>query len=189
MDGPLVDFLEAYPAHCQYDEIWDLQPSARLRVRLCLGTAVPPVEVRSSVLGIVARGHTEVLFIHPERPSGDISHLLLGGRPELEETAEQTLVREVGEESGWRVKPLSIVGFRHLHHSGPPHPRMADRPYPDFLQPIFAATAETYDAGLLLPSENPCELVDADWAQKATRPSHRPLLVAALQVIRSAWTG
>jgi hypothetical protein len=62
---------------------------------------------------------------------------------------------------------------------------MADRPYPDFLQPIYAATAEVYDGDLLLPKEAPCRFVDADWALEVTKPAHRPLLAAALRVTRT----
>ena len=186
MDDSLVAFLKAHPAHCEYDEIWPLQPDVPLRVRLCLATVLPPVEVRSSVLGIVARADNRVLFIHPETPSGDIAHLIPGGRPESGETPEETLVREIGEESGWLVNPHGIVGFRHFHHLGPPQLSMADRPYPDFLEPIFAAVAVRYDADLLLPGEKPCEFVDARWAEEVTTPTHRPLLAAALHATETS---
>ena len=186
MANALVDFLEAYPAHCEYEETWPLEPGVPLRARLCLGTELPPAEVRSSILGIVFRGENEVLFFHPETPSGDIAHFIIGGRPEAGETPEETLIRELGEESGWRVRPRSIVGFRHFRHLGPLTAAMADRPYPDFLQPIYAATAETYDGALVLPGEWPCALVDVGWAVEMTRPDHRPLLTAALTVIRAS---
>jgi ADP-ribose pyrophosphatase YjhB (NUDIX family) len=189
VDESVSRFLDAHPAHCEYDEIWLLQPDVPLRARLCLATELPPIGVRSSVLGIVTRAGNQVLFIHPEQPSGDIAHLIIGGRPEPGETPEQTLIREIGEESGWRVTALGVIGFRHLRHLGPLTREMADRPYPDFLQPIYAATAEDYDAGLLLPGEKPCRFVDAVWAVEATRPDHRPLLAAALRATGTVRAG
>ncbi|MBA3431098.1 MAG: hypothetical protein H0U16_06415, partial [Actinobacteria bacterium] len=85
------------------------------------------------------------------------------------------------EETGWKVKVGEIVGFRHFRHLGPPHPRMVDRPYPDFVQPIYVAEAQSFDASLLLPDELPSEFVAADWAIAVTDPAQRPLLQAALK--------
>jgi 8-oxo-dGTP pyrophosphatase MutT (NUDIX family) len=186
MSESLVEFLERHPAHSEYEETWPLEPNARFRVRLCRATVCPPSEVRSSILAIVVRNENEVLFVHPHKPSGGIAHLLIGGRPELGETPEQTLIREVAEESGWLVRPHRIVGFRHLHHLGPRHAMLADRPYPDMLQPIYAATAERYDVRLLHPGEPPCEFVNAGWAEQVTRPDDCPLLLAALELARSS---
>ncbi len=178
----LTKFIEAHPSHSEYDETWPLDPPIPLRVRLGLASVLPPLEVRSSILAIVSHGADQVLFIHPAQPSGDIAHLIPGGRPEPGETPEQTLIREVGEETGWRVTPKGIVGFRHLRHLGPILPSMSDRPYPNFIQAIYAATADAFDERLLLPGEPPCELVDATWAERVTRPEHRLLLAAALQL-------
>lgn len=182
VEEALIDFLGMYPSHCEYDEVWPLQIPVPLHGRLGFAGALPPVEVRSSILGIVTDADSRVLFIHPDHPSGNISHLIPGGRPNPGETSEQTLIREVGEETGWRVTPHSILGFRYFHHLGPLTPEMADRPYPDFVQAIYAAVAETYDPELLLPGEAPCRLVEAEWAEAVTSPSHRPLLAAALSV-------
>jgi 8-oxo-dGTP pyrophosphatase MutT (NUDIX family) len=121
------------------------------------------------------------LFIDPPNASGTIAHVLFGGRLEPSETPPETLRREVAEETGWNVLVGEIVGFRHFEHLGPPHPQMADRPYPDFIQPIYAAEAQNFDAALLLPDEHPAEFVDAEWALSATHPAQRPLLAAALK--------
>ena len=184
MNKVVTEFLRAHPAHCEYDETWPLQPPVPLRARLCLTDELPPIEARSSILGIVVRVDGQVLFIHPQQPSGDIAHLLIGGRADPGETPEQALMREVAEESGWRVEPRALVGFRHFHHLGPLTPQMADRPYPDFLQPVYAAVADTYDARLLLSGEAPCRFVESGWAEEVTKASHRPLLIAALCVIQ-----
>ena len=87
----------------------------------------------------------------------------------------------MGEESGWRVRPVKLLGFRHFHNLGPLTDEMRDRPYPDFVQPIYAAIAESYDASLRLPEENKNAFVEIAWAAKVTEAAHLPLLIAALQ--------
>jgi len=57
---------------------------------------------------------------------------------------------------------------------------MADRPFPDFVQPIYAAEAQNFDAGLL-PDEHPSEFVGAEWVLAVIHPAQRPLLEAALK--------
>jgi ADP-ribose pyrophosphatase YjhB (NUDIX family) len=156
---------------------------APLSVRLCLASSQPPDAWRSSILGIVALADETVLFLQPAEPSGTIAHVLVGGRPEPGESPEETLRREVAEETGWLVEPVGLVGFRHFHHLGPPHPRLVDRPYPDFLQAVYAATAERYDSAALHPHEIPCEPVGARWALAVTEPAQRPLLRAALRAV------
>jgi ADP-ribose pyrophosphatase YjhB (NUDIX family) len=185
MDPELRDFLTRHPAHVELRDDWPLEPIAPLLARLALADELPPPHVRSSSLGIVVGSGGAVLFAHPEQPTGTIAHVLIGGQPEPGETPEQTLVREVGEESGWVVAPLALIGFRHLHHLGPPHPQMARRPYPDFVQPIFAAAAVAQDTTLLLPDERPTAFVEAAWAVAVTNPAERPLLVRALEVATS----
>lgn len=185
MDADLAEFLGAHPAHAEYDEIWPLITPVPLRGRLAFSAELPPPRFRSSVQGIVVRPDGMVMFLWPETPSGNFSHLIIGGRSEPGETPEQTLVREVGEESGWRVRPLELLGFRHFRHLGPLTPEMADRPYPDFVQPVYVAVAESYDESLRLPEEeNKNAFVDAMWAEAVTQPDHRPMLIAAFALVR-----
>jgi hypothetical protein len=53
------------------------------------------------------------------------------------------------------VEPIVVVGYRHFHHLGDGHPQLADRPYPDFVQPVYAAVARRADRDRLLPDEAP----------------------------------
>lgn len=181
LDASTRDFLNAHPSHCEVRDDWPLRPDVPLLARLCLASSLPPLACRSSILGIVTRSDDKVLFINPAGASGTIAHVLIGGRPESGETPEETLRREVGEETGWRIQPNGIVGFRHFRHLGPPHPQMADRAYPDFVEPIYAATSEKFDPTLMLPDEDPCEFVEAEWAVQVTEAPQRPLLHAALR--------
>lgn len=185
LDENLRTFLDAHPAHYEGRDDWPLDPVAPLRVRLCLGSSLPPVAWRSSILAIVALADETVLFLQPTAPSGAIAHVLVGGRPEHGEAPEETLRREVAEETGWLVDPVAVVGFRHFHHLGSAHPQLADRPYPDFLQAVYAATATRYDSSALLPGEIPCEPVAARWAVTVTEAAQRPLLRAALRACLS----
>jgi 8-oxo-dGTP pyrophosphatase MutT (NUDIX family) len=181
LDAILRSFLDDHPAHHEGRDDWPLDPVAPLRVRLCQASSLPPVAWRSSILGIVVLPDETVLFLQPTEPTGAIAHVLVGGRPEQGEAPEETLRREAAEETGWLVEPKAVVGFRHFHHLGPPHPRLTDRPYPDFLQAVYAATATRFDSSALLPGEIPCEPVDARWAVAVTEPAQRPLLRAALR--------
>lgn len=179
VDESLSAFLRSHPCHHEYEETWPLATPVPLRAALGFAGVLPPAAVRSSILAIVTGPAPQVLFIHPHQPTGDIAHLIPGGRPEPGESPEETVVREVGEETGWRVRPGPIIGYRHFHHLGPLTAEMADRPYPDFVQPIFAATAESYDSALLATGEAPAGMVDIAWARRVTRTHHRPLLDAA----------
>ena len=152
-----------------------------LSVRLCLASSLPPLQCTSSILAIVTHPDGTVVCINPARPTGTIAHVVVGGRAKPGETPGATLRREVREETGWHVEPRKVIGFRHFRQLGPPHPQMADRPYPEFVQPIYAATAQDYDATALLPGEEPCAFVDVGWALLVTDPAHRPLLQAAVE--------
>ena len=185
MDSAIRDFLAAHPAFAEARDDWPLDPVVPLLARLALTSALPPPQSMSSILGIVTRPDETVLFIEPTKPSGTIAHLLVGGRAEPGETPAETLRREVLEETGWRVRPARIIGFRHFRHLGPPDPRMADRPYPDFIQPVYAATAERFDEAGLRAAERPSGFVDISWALSVTDAQQRPLLEAAIRATAS----
>jgi 8-oxo-dGTP pyrophosphatase MutT (NUDIX family) len=182
VDPDLAAFLAAHPPHAEVRDDWPLDPVAPLLARLGLADELPPPTGRSSIHGIVLRGDGHVLVVHPATPTGSIAHVLVGGRPEVDEVPEATLRREVGEEAGWHVEPVAVIGYRRFTHLGPPHPQLADRGYPDFVQVVFAVRAEAEDRSLLLPGEAPTAFVPAAWALQVTRPAERPLLQRAIEV-------
>jgi ADP-ribose pyrophosphatase YjhB (NUDIX family) len=181
LDDDLQKYLDAHPAHHETRERWPVE--GELRVRLCLGSSLPPPHVSSSILAIVINAQHQVLFLYPSTPSGSIAHLLIGGRPEPGETPEQTVVREVREETGWQIEPIRMIGFRHFIHVEQ-RSEKSDRPYPHFIQPIFAARPIAYNANLARPADvMPTQLIDLATAEALTESEQRPLLHAAAAAI------
>jgi ADP-ribose pyrophosphatase YjhB (NUDIX family) len=181
MGDTLKAYLDSHPAHNETTERWPIE--GELRVRLCLASTLPPAHVSSSILAIVLNSYRQVLYLYPATPSGSIAHVLIGGRPESGETHEQTVTREVGEETGWYVQPIRMIGFRHFFHLQP-RSEKSDRPYPDFIQPIFAARANAYNASLALPEDLiPAQFIDLVTADRLTESAQRPLLRAAAAII------
>ena len=173
-------FLNSHPAHHETTETWPIQ--GELRVRLCLGSTLPPADVTSSILAIVVNSERQVLSLHPSTPAGSIAHVLIGGRAAPGETPEQTVIREVGEETGWLVQPIQMIGFRHFFHLEF-RSEKTDRPYPDFIQPIFASRAIAYAASLARPNDLiPAQFVDVATANGLIEPAQCPLLHAAVDL-------
>lgn len=177
----IARYLAAYPAHHESVETWPVQ--GKLRVRLSLATTLPPVSMSSSVLAMVFNADRQVLYLYPEDRTGSIAQLLIGGRPQAGESPEETVIREVAEETGWRVSPIRQIGFRHFFHLEP-HSPQSDRPYPDFIQPIYAARAEVFSPEFIVAGDRiPAEFVDYEVAAKWIEPTQVPLLHAALVAV------
>jgi 8-oxo-dGTP pyrophosphatase MutT (NUDIX family) len=123
-----------------------------LEARTYLSRELPPRRVVGSVRALVLLGES-VLLVNSCPPI-----LSVGGRCEPGETVEQTLLREVAEESGWLVSPLGVIGFVHCRHLDEQRPDWG-RPAPDFLDPIFATAAIQFDLGSRSAGELPTELV------------------------------
>ncbi len=131
-----MDALEAYfaqqPAAGPEIDVWG---ELRLAVTTYLTSQLPPLELVTSVRALVRQGANVMLVRDPDR-----AHILPGGRREVNETLEQTLRREVLEETGWEVGPPRLLGVKHFHHLTP-RPAGYAYPYPDFLHVIYAAEA------------------------------------------------
>jgi ADP-ribose pyrophosphatase YjhB (NUDIX family) len=179
----LTRYLAVHPWHHETIERWPVQ--GELRLRLAFARDLPPPQVTSSILAIVINSRAQVLYLWPSQPSGSIAHLLIGGRPKFNEPPEATVIREVGEETGWRVEPGRMIGFRHFFHLGH-RSEQSDRPYPDFVQPIYAALAVEFDKSLLVKEDQiEAEFIDFATAERKTDLAQRPLLYAAADDLKS----
>lgn len=145
--------LDSFLANSQLFGRWeDAWSGVPLACGAFLSDELPPHEFIASVRAVVLRGE-EVLLVPGSPPI-----LSVGGRSEPGEALEGTLLREVGEECGWRVRTIAILGFVHFRHRDAQRPAWG-RPAPDFLDPIFVAEAVAYEPGLLLPGEKPSHFV------------------------------
>ncbi len=176
-------YLEEHPPHCEYFEHWEIQ--GKLRIHLSLAEELPPASASSSIMAIVLNSDRQVLYLIPTDLKGGIANLIPGGRPDPEETPEETIMREVAEETGWRVQPIKMIGFRHFFHLEPRSPR-TDRPYPDFIQPIYVAMEESFDPRAIISGDRiPAEFMDYAEVEKRIVESQRPLLRAARDAVDS----
>jgi len=148
----LSPFLQRYPAFDSWQEEWDGVP---LEFRVCLSEELPQPAFVGSVRAIVIRGN-QVLLFHSNLPI-----LSVGGRCEPEESIQQTLLREVAEETGWTVTPLVVIGFIHARHLDSQRPAW-NRPAPDFIDPLWLVSADFYDAAMLETNALASEFVAID---------------------------
>lgn len=143
-------------ARCEWlaDEpvVWGQGTGAiRLRLISYLTAETPPLAYVTSVRAIVFRGD-EVLVVRD--PDG--YHVIPGGRREAGETLEETLRREVLEETGWALGAIAPLGLLHFRHLDPQPP--GPHPYPDFLNVVYMAEAECFVPGALVMGEQAYEL-------------------------------
>jgi|SRR5579862_3527923 len=107
----------------------------RLQLTSYLANDLPPLELVTSVRGVVINDGAVLVVRYPDGLS-----ILPGGRREEGEEIEETLRRELVEETGWEVGDIRLLGFHHFHHltEKPPGYRY---PYPDFLQLVYETKA------------------------------------------------
>lgn len=117
---------------------------SRLVGRIYLTARTPPEPLVSSVRAVVFR-HDRVAVVQDGRGSG---HVVPGGRLEPNETQEQGLRREVLEECGWTIGAPRLFAVLHFRHVTP-KPQGHDRPYPDFVQPVFVVEAGVFRRGAI----------------------------------------
>ena len=147
-DSELAAFLARHPSFGGWRDTWSGVP---LRFRACLADDLPPAQFVGSVRAVVLRGD-HVLAV------GTPPIFSVGGRQEPGETIEQTLLRETAEESGWIVRPIAVIGFIHTQHEDAQRPAWG-RPAPDFIDPLFAAEAVTYEPSRRGNNETPGEFM------------------------------
>lgn len=133
--------------------VWGKEGEERwpLDVAGYLTKAVPPLAYVTSVRALVLRGDALLVM---EDEAG--LHILPGGRREPGEAIEETVRREVLEESGWTLRLGPLLGVTHFRHRGPEPRRPVDGPYhypfPDFLNLVYLAEGLVYDGARLLPN-------------------------------------
>jgi 8-oxo-dGTP pyrophosphatase MutT (NUDIX family) len=137
MTQSIQEFVEQNSLMVEEAAAWGEGGWLKMRVHSYATSVLPPLELISSVRCIVLRGEDEVLVLRD--PQG-FDYLAPGGQREPGETLEQTLRREVLEETGWEVGGISLIGCYHFHILVPVP---ADYPYahPDFFQPVYVAQA------------------------------------------------
>ena len=134
MNPQLADFLDVQKPEFVETAKWG---DLRLQVTTFVSEDLPPLDFVSSVRAMVTNEQSEVLMC----VSGDgETHIVPGGRREAGETLQETLKREILEETGWFVEIGKQIGFWWFHHLTP-KPEGYRYPYPDFLQIIHHAKA------------------------------------------------
>lgn len=131
----LATFLMRHQPQTEEEIDWD---PLRFRVTSYLCSELPPDDLITSVRALVCDTQRLLLVRDPES-----IHILPGGRRERNETLEQTLRREVLEETGWEIDQVALLGITHFHHLTPKPPDYA-YPYPDFLHVIYRAVPQRY---------------------------------------------
>lgn len=156
----LAHYLSVYPPYFEYQESWPVQ--GPMTARIGLSPVYPPQALVSSVLTIIFDTANKVVFLYPITPTNNISHVLVGGRASGFESPKETLIREVGEELGIDVEPLQVIGYRHFFQTGV-FKAISDRPYPEFIQPIFSSRLAGANPNRSIPTDSmPFELFETD---------------------------
>ena len=127
-------FLSGRTALAEWSGAWGAH---QLHMRAYLSDEMPPLEYVTSARAVVFRDHRVLVVREP----GD-EHILPGGRLKAGEPPEEAARREVIEETGRSMGPISLIGVRHFQHLTPAPPGWP-HPYPDFLQVVFVGRART----------------------------------------------
>lgn len=139
MNTELAAFLSRLTPGGSAGDAWG---AMRFEITAYLTAEPPPPAYTTSVRAVVTRGSSLLVVRDPENV-----HILPGGRREHGESMEQTLRREVLEETGWSLLGIKPLGILHFHHLTPEPPGYA-YPFPDFLQAVYVARADEHLAHL-----------------------------------------
>ena len=148
----LQTFLKGKTPFYETEALW-ADGTMPLRVRYFCSDEQPSEEFVTSVRCLVHQNDS-VLVLRNRKGN----HILPGGRREEGETFEQTLRREVAEETGWTIESISRLGFIHLEHLKPRPPGYQFL-HPHFFQIVYAARASKYVPDLMC---------DDDYEEEAT---------------------
>lgn len=178
MPQTLRDFVSALTPIAEEDVLW-LGGALRLRLRVYLTDALPALEYITSVRAVL---YTDTGCAVLRNVDG--VHALPGGRRAAHESLEDTLRRELLEETGCGVsslQPLALMHFQHLT----PKPSDYPYPYPDFAQVVFAVRgAAQRAAGDPDSYETSVEfLAPSRLGELALPPYQRLLVKAGLQLL------
>ena len=158
-----------------FEAVW---PSARLRGRTYIGGFEFPSELLTSARAVVFKGSRVVVVdeIHGER------HIEPGGGIEAGETVEQTVRREVAEESGWTVGELRPLGF-HFLEPLTPSPPLSTRRWGAMVHAIFVTEGFSYSRAArdMNQIETGSRLTSIRRAVSQLRENEAMLLRAALE--------
>ena len=146
MAADLAAFLASYAPIDEEHALW-ANGTLPLAITSFLSDELPPLEFVTSVRSIVVQGSSILVLCNRHS-----LHIMPGGRREPGETLEETVRREILEESGWTIKHPRLLGFRHLRHLGPKPPDYRF-PYPDFFWPIYVADAAGFVPGAKLSDD------------------------------------
>lgn len=171
----LTDFLISRISLIKETAVWD---TIHLEVTTYLGNERPPIQYITSVRAIVFQGD-KVLVV---RDQDDHYHIVPGGRREADERLEETLQREILEETGWMVKDVHPFGFVHFRHLTPCPPDYA-YPYPDFIQLLYVAAAERWvnDSQITDEYVTGSQFVNMDEVRKLNLDQSQYLLLEAAE--------
>lgn len=146
-----------------------------LQIRHYASDELPPDHLVTSVRAVVLASGS-VLVIR--EPTGD-EHIVPGGRRKAGESLEDTVRREVLEETCWTVADLSVLAVGHFHITSVV-PADYSYPSPDFLQLIYLTKAlQLHDERAIQDDwVAGCEMVPVDSISKRPISKAQQLLLA-----------
>jgi 8-oxo-dGTP pyrophosphatase MutT (NUDIX family) len=177
MHADLAAFLANRSSIASETVVWGAR--MRLRAVAYLTADTPPLRYVTSVRAVVRRDG--LVLVQQDR---DNRHILPGGRREDNELPEATLRREVAEETGWSLGPLTPLGVIDFHHLDPKPPGYAYS-HPDFCWLVYTAEATNFSLETRLDDgyEIGSAFLPADAARAlALPPCQRALLDAVLKM-------
>ncbi len=111
-----------------------------------LNNKLPPQKYVSSMRAIVFHGNS-ILVV---KQTDGHPYITPGGRVEPGEQLDETLRREMLEETGWTLSTAKPLGLMHFNHLGS-KPSDYKYPYPDFIWPIYLAEAGKFMPDARIP--------------------------------------